>query len=89
MERDDTKFYGMKWVLWYKKDAKTIKRSRSNSATGKLINCSLVLFFLEQLMYSLIDFFKTCFVGIHRVLSTESKHDFGNTTKCFEESHEG
>jgi hypothetical protein len=25
MERDDTKFYGMKWVLWYKKDAKTIK----------------------------------------------------------------
>ena len=67
---------------------KNNKRSSFSSPTGKLINCLLVPLFLEQLIYTLIEFLNTCFVGILRVLSMESKHDFCNTSECFEGSHE-
>jgi len=74
----DLGFFQAIQAIQYKKDAKIIN-DLVPAVQQVMINCfiqqdnALVSLFLEQLIYSLIEFLNTCFVGILRVLSMESK----------------
>jgi hypothetical protein len=84
----DLGFFRAIQAIQYKKEAKTIKDlvpavEQVNGSIVHLFHC-----FVQQLKYSVKDLFHTCFVGILRVLSMESKQNVCNTTNCFEGSHE-
>ena len=86
----DLGFFRVIQAIQYKKNAKTIQDlfPAVQQVNGSIVHTCFVGIHIN-IVHSLIDFFNTCFVGIHRILSTQSKQNFCNTSECFEESHEG